>query len=243
MTLSLRRFDILPNTRAYLFRRHRFDRALEPGTYRFFDPSDSIRVYCLPSVEKQIVITNQEVLSKDNVAFRFSFLLDYIVEDGRALLEALHAPGGPDYVLPVAEEYIKNLTQIAIRDRMAEIESDLLNENRESLCNQAAALTNPALQSKGVRITAVRLRDLSFPKQVQDLFSKHLEARIRAKTDLESARSQVATARALKNAAELMKDDDNMRFLRLLETLERIASRGAHTFVLGDPPDSPLRKK
>lgn len=44
----------------------------------------------------------------------------------------------------------------------------------------------------------------------------------------------MATARALKNASELMKDDQNIRFLQLLETLTKIAAKGNHTFVLGE---------
>ena len=78
------------------------------------------------------------------------------------------------------------------------------------------------------------LRDVTFPKQIQDLFAKQLEAKIRAKADLENARTQVATARTLKNASELMKGDENIKFVQLLETITKIAEKGKHTFVIGD---------
>ena len=67
----------------------------------------------------------------------------------------------------------------------------------------------------GILIEQAQLRDLTFPKSIQDLFAKQLEAKIKAKTDLENARTSVATARTLKNASELMKDDDNVRFFQL----------------------------
>lgn len=50
----------------------------------------------------------------------------------------------------------------------------------------------------GVEIEQAQLRDLTFPKSIRELFAKHLEAKVRAKADLENARTAVATARALK---------------------------------------------
>jgi hypothetical protein len=40
--------------------------------------------------------------------------------------------------------------------------------------------------------------------------------------------------RALKNAAELMKDDEKIKFFQLLETITKIADKGKHTFIIGD---------
>jgi hypothetical protein len=75
---------------------------------------------------------------------------------------------------------------------------------------------------------------MTFPKAIQDLFAKNLEASIRAQADLENARTQVAAARALKNASELMKGDENIKFVQFMETITKIAEKGKHTFVIGD---------
>jgi len=69
---------------------------------------------------------------------------------------------------------------------------------------------------------------------IQQLFAQQLKAKIRAKIDLENARTTVATARALKNAAELMKNNENIKFIQYLETITKIAAQGKHTFIL-DP--------
>lgn len=90
------------------------------------------------------------------------------------------------------------------------------------------------LNNSGIEIQQLILRDITFPKMIQDLFSKQLEAKIRAKSDLENARTTVATARTLKNTADLVKDNDNIKFFQYLETLAKIASTGKHTFVIGD---------
>lgn len=83
-------------------------------------------------------------------------------------------------------------------------------------------------------IEQAQIRDLTFPKSIQDLFTKHLEAKIRSRSELENARTAVATARALKNASELMKDDENIKFFQILETINKIAEKGKHTFMIGD---------
>jgi regulator of protease activity HflC (stomatin/prohibitin superfamily) len=88
----------------------------------------------------------------------------------------------------------------------------------------------------------VKLRDLTFPKNIQDLFARHLGAKIRAKADLKNARTALATARALKNASELMKGDDNIRFFQLLETITKIAEKGKHIFLVGEFPQLPKQQ-
>lgn len=38
----------------------------------------------------------------------------------------------------------------------------------------------------------------------------------------------------VKNAAELMKNNENIKFIQYLETISKIATQGKHTFVIGD---------
>ena len=83
-----------------------------------------------------------------------------------------------------------------------------------------------------------QLIDITFPKAIQDLFARLLDSKIRAKSELENARTAVATARALKNASELMKGDENIKFFQYLETISKIADKGKHTFVIGEVPQN-----
>jgi hypothetical protein len=65
---------------------------------------------------------------------------------------------------------------------------------------------------------------LTFPKKILDLFAKRLEANMRAVVDLENARTVIATARAMKNAASMLQDNDGTKFLYYLETMNKIAT-------------------
>lgn len=129
---------------------------------------------------------------------------------------------------------VRNYSQIYIREAIGKITSEELNEKKSDILNAVPEELNALLGEYGIEVKHELLKDISFPKSIQHLFAKKLEAKIRAEADLENARSVVAAARALKNASTMMKDDENIRFIQLMETMTKISSKGNHTFVLSD---------
>jgi len=234
MGILKKTFQVKPNTVGFLFRKNKFEGKLEPGVYKFWDFGKEIDLISLPVTGKLLNITNQEVLTKDNIAFRFSFYLTYKITDGEKFLSKFTLDKQANYLISEAEQHIWNLAQIHVKNLIAVYESEELNEKRSDLAGLKKEELNKQLAEYGIEIEEMEVRDLTFPKSIQDLFSKHLEAKIRAKSDLENARTAVATARTLKNAAELVKDDENIRFFQLLETISKIAEKGKHTFMIGD---------
>jgi regulator of protease activity HflC (stomatin/prohibitin superfamily) len=228
------RFFVSPYEAGYLYRKNRLERKLEPGIYDYFDYRKVLRVVTLPLSNRIQNIVNQEVLTKDNVALRFSFYVDYKIGDPDKFLEKTDVFANPYNIFFQIEQIIHNLSQVYVRRLISEIESEELNEKRNDLLTEIPGELQRELNAYGVEILRLLIKDLTFPKTIQDLFAKHLEAKIRAKADLENARTQVATARALKNASELMKGDENIKFVQMLETITKIADKGKHTFVVGD---------
>jgi regulator of protease activity HflC (stomatin/prohibitin superfamily) len=228
-----KKFSIQPNTQGYLFRRNRLERMLEPDIYKMFDFFSELQVVILPTTPRVLTVTNQEVLTKDNIALRFSYFIEYRITDGEKFLARFNSFNnfGP---LLEAEQLIHSLSQISLRSLIAELDSDRLNEARSEALSSIPDELQKQMREYGLEITRLLLRDVTFPKNIQDLFAKQLESKVRGSADLENARTAVATARALKNASELMRDDDNIRFVQLLETVAKIAEKGKHTFVIGD---------
>lgn len=224
-------YEILPNTMGFLYKNNVFERALTAGFHEVWDWKNRTKVYTLPKNSRLFNVINQEVLTKDNIALRFSFSAIFKINDGQKVLENADL-SRPDYILLDIEESLRNHLQIYFRKTIAEIESELLNEKRNELVDLEKI--QQEIDDLGIMVESVQIKDITFPKSIQDLFAKHLEAKIRAKAELENARTAVATARALKNASELMKDDDNIKFVQMLETITKIASKGKHTFMIGD---------
>ncbi len=234
MAIFKKQYQVKPNTVGFLYRDNIFEQKLNSGYHEIWDWKNRTELFCIPETSKLISITNQEVLTKDNVALRFSFNVLYKVTDGQKLLSQFALDRQVAYIIQELEQRIYNIVQLYIRNRIAEMDSETLNEKRNELTEFKTEEMEKQLNELGVTIEQAQLKDLTFPKSIQDLFAKHLEAKIRAKSDLENARTAVATARALKNASELMKDDDNIKFFQFIETITKIAEKGRHTFMIGD---------
>lgn len=229
-----KKLQVKPNSLGYLYKNNVFEQTLSPGHYDFWDFSKRLELYSLPTTSRFPTVTNQEVLTKDNIALRFSFNIVYKITDGQKLLTQFSLDVHTDSILYALDNQICNIVQVFFRDRIAAMESETLNEKRDELTELKSEEMQKQVLPFGVTIEQAQLRDVTFPKNIQDLFAKHLEAKIRAKADLENARTAVATARTLKNASELMKGDENIKFFQILETISKIAEKGKHTFNIGD---------
>jgi regulator of protease activity HflC (stomatin/prohibitin superfamily) len=238
MSIFKKKYQVKPNTIGYLYRNHAFEKKLTPGYYKIADFNNRTELFVLPLSNKMISITNQEVLTKDNIALRFSFNITYRITDGEKFLSKFALDKPVHSIISEAEGQVYNTIQIIIRNKISGFESETLNEKRVELTECKTEEMEKLVSEFGITLEQVQLRDITFPKSIQDLFARHLEAKIRAKADLENARTAVATARALKNASEIMKDDDNIKFFQMLETITKIAEKGKHTFVIGDIQNS-----
>jgi len=218
----------------FLYRNNVFEKKLSSGFYKIKDTDDTTELFSLPETKKLVTVINQEVLSKDNIALRFSFYYLYKIVDGEKFLSNFTLDREVPYIINEAERLISNILQQFIRNIIANMDSETLNEKRNEITDFKNEEMERHVSEFGVEIEQALLRDITFPKSIQDLFAKHLEAKIRAKAELENARTTIATARALKNASELMKDDDNIKFFQWMETITKIADKGKHTFVIGD---------
>lgn len=228
------RFSVSPNEVGYLYRENRLEKKLEPGIYDYFDYQKVLKLLTLPTTNRIQTIVNQEVLTKDNVALRFSFFVEYKIGDTDKFIENTDVFTNPYNIFSSAEQLIQNRAQIEVRRIISAIESEELNEKRNEILTEVPESLKNELAEIGIGLVRLLVKDLTFPKSIQDLFAKQLEAKIRSKADLENARTQVAMARALKNASELMKDDENIKFVQMLETITKIAEKGKHTFIIGD---------
>ena len=231
--------SVRPNQIGYLYKRNKFQKKLDPGIYKFFDFYKEIDVVTIPTISKIITVTNQEVLTKDNISLRISYLVEYQITDADIFVSRFNLFAhnfDPLYAnfLYEAESTIHNLSQVYLREAIATIESQEINEKRNEILNAIPESLQDKLNNYGISIHQLIVKDINFPKMIQQLFAQQLEAKIRAKLDLENARTTVATARTLKNASELMKNNENIKFIQFLETITKIAAQGKHTFIVGD---------
>lgn len=239
MGIFTKTYQVRPNSVGLLYRNNVLEKELPSGRYEVLDLLGRTQLLALPTTPRQLLITNQEVLTRDSIALRFSCAVLYRVANAQRFAGSFDISRGTLPALAEAEQRLATAVQLAARTQIGALGSEELSEHRAELTDLSSAVLAAQAAALGLLLEQVQLRDLTFPKNIQDLFARHLEAKIRAKADLENARTAVATARALKNASELMKGDENMRFFQFMETITKIAEKGKHTFLVGEFPQLP----
>lgn len=215
-------YEINPGELGLLYENGVFIKTLNSGKFSFFNPFKDSKIYKIPSSNIMLNITNQEILSDDNIAFRLSFFVDFRIVEPKICFEKI----GFDEFEYNLKERVATISKIYIREIISKLESsEILSRNFEF----NTLSLNESLANLGIEILNIDIVDISFPKKIGELFAKELEAKFRAKTDLENARTVTATLRALKNAASMIKDDENLKFLQKLELLNRAVEKGSNT--------------
>ena len=230
MALFNTKFKIRQNEIGFLYDKYKLVDKLETGVHKLPSWGKEFELIALPTNSKLISVVNQEVLTKDNIALRFSFNIQYKIIDGEKFLGQVTHGYITENMFGEIEHRISNLAQVIVRSKISEIDSEFLNEKRNELANLKTEEMEKQANELGLTIEQATIKDIKFPKNIQDVFMTQLESKIRAMADLENARTAVASARAFKNAADIMKDDKNIKFHQLLETITKIASKGKHSF-------------
>lgn len=238
--LFQRTFSVAPEHSGFLFQDNHLWRKLEPGVYkvpvRAWDKSYDYQLVTIPLLPQWATITNQEVLTSDQIALRFSFSVLYRIEKPERVLPMIDLNLSRQYLQTPWTTIVHQFAQVAIRELMAQYPAESVNDLRAEILAQAPNILNDRLAVFGLAVDHLLLRDINFPRHIQQLFAKRLESKLNAEAELAGARATVAAARALKNASKLMEGDENIRFLRYLETMQKVAANGKHTFVFGDYP-------
>lgn len=198
---------------------------------------NTYHIISIPLNQQTLSIISQEVLTADNIAFRFSFNVDFHFKNIEAILENFDFRSRNTnwkYTIEYSKliNAIRDSAKSLIRNNIAQIEAINVSESRDSITNGITEALNNEFEVKWIHIKSVSLVDITFPKFIQETFAKKLESEMQASIQLENAKTQVATARTLKNAAKLMNESPEIQYLQYLETLKEISKRWSHTFTI-----------
>lgn len=100
----------------------------------------------------------------------------------------------------------------------------------------------PLAEGYGLRILNVGIKDVILAPKVRDLLMKEAEAKRVAQAMLIGAREEVATLRALANAARLAAEHPQLLRLRELDTVRAFAETPGNTVVVGVGGVMPLER-
>src|SRR5882762_9624091 len=101
------RFSVSPSEIGYLYRKNRLTQKLDAGIYDFFDYKKVLKLVSFPTTNRIQTIVNQEVLTKDNVALRFSFFVEYKIGNVDKFIETIDVFTNPYNIFFSAEQLIQ----------------------------------------------------------------------------------------------------------------------------------------
>jgi regulator of protease activity HflC (stomatin/prohibitin superfamily) len=204
--------------RGVLFTKGRFNAVLTPGRYRFFRRSN--RIHVLDVRRRNTVVPGQELLTSDGITLRVSVSALWSITDPLAYLTGSTDP----------EQALYTQVQLAVRDAVAAAGFDqaLADRGQLSAGLREAVLSGAAIDELGLELHSVAIKDLMLPAELRRATAETLLAREHGRAELERARAEAASLRALANTGRLLQEHPALLQLR---TIQAAATPGS-TIVL-----------
>jgi regulator of protease activity HflC (stomatin/prohibitin superfamily) len=197
---------------------------LGPGRYAFWKGVGNLHVAIIDRREVSLDIAGQEILTADKVTLRLNAQVVYRVVDAEKAVATCDE----------VETVVYRDAQLALRAAVGTRELDALLSDKDALAAEVTGMMRPRALEFGVEIVAVGVRDLILPGDMRELLNKVIEAKKAAEAGVITRREEAAGLRHQANAAKLYTDNPTLLRLRELEAVEKIASAGKLSVVLGD---------
>jgi regulator of protease activity HflC (stomatin/prohibitin superfamily) len=191
-------------------------------------------IFIIPGIQRMVKIDqrtitmdvpSQDVITKDNVSVKVNAVLYFrVLEPEKAVIQV--------------ENYLYGTSQYAqttLRSVCGEAELDELLSNREQLNQKIQAIIDEQTDPWGVKVTAVEIKHIDLPQEMQRAMAKQAEAERDRRAKIIQAEGEYQAAEKLTQAAEIMARTPATIQLRYLETLRHIAAENNSTTVFPIP--------
>ncbi len=174
-----------------------------------------------------VQIPPQEVITRDNISIVVSAVVYANVASPRhAILEV-------DDYLPATLQ----LAATTLRAVVGKMELDDILQNREGINGEVRGILDTRTEQWGVEITAVELKDIELPKEMQRAMARQAEAERERRAKVIAAEGEVQAAAKLTEAAKIIATAPGALQLRLYQTLVEVAAEARSTIVFPVPID------
>ena len=172
-------------------------------------------------------IPPQEVITRDNVPCRVNAVAYFrVVDPNRAVVEV------ENYLVATSQ-----ISQTALRSVLGKAELDQLLADRERLNEELQKIIDESTEPWGVKVTAVEIKDVEIPEQMQRAMARQAEAERERRAKIINSEGEWQAAQKLTDAADIISTNPASLQLRYLQTLLEIGSNQNTTVVFPLPMD------
>jgi regulator of protease activity HflC (stomatin/prohibitin superfamily) len=172
-------------------------------------------------------IPPQEVITRDNVPAGVNAVAYFRVIDAqKAIVEV------ENFLLATSQ-----ISQTALRSVLGKAEFDQLLSERERLNEELQKIIDESTEPWGVKVTAVEIKDVEIPEQMQRAIARQAEAERERRAKIINSEGEFQAAQKLTDAADIISTNPASLQLRYLQTLLEIGTNQNTTVVFPLPMD------
>jgi regulator of protease activity HflC (stomatin/prohibitin superfamily) len=172
-------------------------------------------------------IPPQEVITRDNVPSSVNAVAYFrVVDSNRAIVEV------ENFLLATSQ-----IAQTALRSVLGKAELDQLLAERERLNEELQKIIDESTEPWGVKVTAVEIKDVEIPEQMQRAMARQAEAERERRAKIINSEGEFQAAQKLTDAADIISTNPASLQLRYLQTLLEIGGNQNTTVVFPLPMD------
>jgi len=211
--------------RLIIFRLGKYKRTIGPGV-----------VYVLPILEKsrkvdlRIVtadIPRQEVITRDNIPVLANTVVYFKVEK-------------PSDAIIKIENFafaVRQYTQAALRDVVGNMELDGVLTERDKIASDIRELVDQETNEWGIDIKSIKIQEIELPAEMKRAMAKQAEAEREKRAAIIASEGELASAKNLAEAANMMASQPGALQLRTLQTIRDISQDPSEKIVIFMPSD------
>jgi regulator of protease activity HflC (stomatin/prohibitin superfamily) len=213
--------------RAVVFRFGRARKQLATPGLNLILPFGIDRMRVVDTRTRAIQITPQEIITHDNI----SISVDAVV---------YASVNSPAHAVLEVEDFMPATLQLAsttLRAVLGKMDLDDILAHRDAINGEVRNILDTRTEQWGVEISAVEIKDIQLPKEMQRAMARQAEAERERRAKVIAAEGEVQAASKLAQAAEMIAAHPGALQLRLYQTLVEVSGEASSTIVFPVPID------
>src|SRR6476660_7244126 len=213
--------------RAVVFRFGRARKQLATPGVNLLMPFGIDRLRVVDTRTRAIQIAPQEIITHDNI----SISVDAVVYASVA---------SPSHAVLEVEDFMPATLQLAsttLRAVLGKMDLDDILAHRDAINGEVRGILDTRTEQWGVEISAVEIKDIQLPKEMQRAMARQAEAERERRAKVIAAEGEVQAASKLAQAAEMISQHPGALQLRLYQTLVEVSGEASSTIVFPLPID------
>ena len=166
-------------------------------------------------------IPSQKIITKDNVSIDIAAVAYYhIVDPAKSVVAVENAPYA-----------VNQISQTTVRNVVGQFQLDQLLSGTQGINDQIKTVIDTHTEPWGVQVTAVEIKDITLPDNMQRAMAKEAEAERERRAKIVAAEGEMQAATKLGEAADVMAKHPIALQLRTLQTMAEISVEKNSTII------------